>query len=278
MSRTDSDLFATACSELVGRVALNRDLAEALVRALAAGDLTQNSGPVGINKALKGYSGSFHIKAFLKSWRDHAEHLTKEDVTATFSSALKSYRLAEERAHRVDAVWTGPAVKGSEVRRTEAVVSELVEGAKKDLLIVGYWLVTDTNQIRELISSLISKARSGVRVRFVLDPGEKTGKDNFSALAEVWPAGLDGAHRGVYSWGEGLETAVAKSGASYDRKLHAKVIVADRRDALVTSANLTHSGMLENLEMGLRVQGSAAQALAQHFDLLIDVGVLEKTA
>ena len=72
--------------------------------------------------------------------------------------------------------------------------------------------------------------------------------------------------------------ATSKSGHQYDRKLHAKVIVADRRDALVTSANLTHAGLLENLEMGLRIQGVTAGTLVRHFDLLIEEGILERRA
>jgi hypothetical protein len=44
----------------------------------------------------------------------------------------------------------------------------------------------------------------------------------------------------------------------------------------VTSANLTHAGLLENLEMGLRIQGPMAGALVKHFDLLIADGILEE--
>lgn len=47
-------------------------------------------------------------------------------------------------------------------------------------------------------------------------------------------------------------------------------------DALVTSANLTHAGLLENLEMGLRIQGPMAVSVVSHFDLLIAEGVLER--
>jgi cardiolipin synthase len=137
--------------------------------------------------------------------------------------------------------------------------------------------VTSTLQIRAIIKSLIGKARSGVKVRFVFDPGEKSGgPDNFTALDAEWPPDLAGALREVYSWGDGLTRATGKNGQHYDRKLHAKVIVADRHDALVTSANLTRAGLLENLEMGLRIQGATAGAVVRHFDLLIAEGVLER--
>jgi phosphatidylserine/phosphatidylglycerophosphate/cardiolipin synthase-like enzyme len=163
------------------------------------------------------------------------------------------------------------------VRRTEAVVSEIVAIAEKELLIVGYWLVTNAAQIRDLVDLLIEKARSGVSVRFVFDSGEKaSGPDNFSALDELWPSNLEGAKRQVFYWSKLLSTATSMGGHRYERKLHAKVIVADRRDALVTSANLTKAGLIENLEMGLRIQGPMAKAIVRHFDLLINQQILER--
>jgi phosphatidylserine/phosphatidylglycerophosphate/cardiolipin synthase-like enzyme len=277
MTATHPDEFAEACAALVGQVAANPSLADAIILAIQAGELTPNSGPIGLSHVMKGAPGNHHLKKFLKAWQDHAPHLNSEDVTSTVMAALTSYRLAQGRAHTVDAVWTGPEVSGSEVRRTEAVVTEIIAGAESELLIVGYWLVTKTKQIRILIESLIKKARSGVEVRFVFDPGEKSGgPDNFLALSEQWPTELEGAERQVYTWSAHLTKATAQDGQQYDRKLHAKVVVADRRDALVTSANLTHAGLLENLEMGLRVQGAMAGAVVSHFDLLIDRGILER--
>ena len=276
MTATNPDAFAKACAELVGQVAVNPPLADAIVAALASGHLTPESGPLGISNALKGYAGSHNLKGFLKAWGTSAPHLDAQDVTAAVQSALACYRVAQGRAHIVDTVWTGPDVAGSEVRRTEAVVREIVASAERELLIVGYWLVTSTPQIRALIGLLTDKARDGVQVRFVFDPGEKShGSDNFEALSGQWPPGLAGAPRRVFSWGEGLTKAKNKSGEHYDRKLHAKVIVADRHDVLVTSANLTQAGLLENLEMGLRVQGPMAGAVVNHFDLLIESGILE---
>lgn len=277
MTPEESDAFATACSKLVGQVAANQSLADAIIASLQSGSLTPGSGPISISNVLGGAPGSHNLKAFLKAWGKNMPHLGALDVTAMVQSSLDCYRIAKGRGHTVDTVWTGPEVSGSEVRRTEAVVNEILSGANSDLLIVGYWLVTSTTQIQELINVLIGKSRAGVRVRFVFDPGEKSsGLDNFSALNERWPSNLDGAKREVYSWSKDLTKATSKSGQHYDRKLHAKVIVADRHDALVTSANLTHAGMLENLEMGLRIEGHMAGAVVRHFDLLIEEGILER--
>jgi len=58
-------------------------------------------------------------------------------------------------------------------------------------------------------------------------------------------------------------------------KLHAKVLVADGADALVTSANLTFYAMDRNMEMGVRVSGAPAKAISDHFQRLIKTGVIE---
>ena len=45
--------------------------------------------------------------------------------------------------------------------------------------------------------------------------------------------------------------------------------------AAASVTSLTPGGLLENLEMGLRIQGPTAAAVVRHFDLLIEEGVLE---
>lgn len=268
--------FVAACTGLVGKIAANPALVDSIIEAITSGRLNANSGPMGINDVLKGAPGSHHLREFLNVWKDSAKHLDANDVSAMVKASMACYQLAQGRSHAVDAVWTGPEVNRSEVRRTEAVVNDIVANAKSELLIVGYWLVTGTIQVKELIELLIKKAREGVKIRFVFDPGEKSeGANNFDALNQRWPATIIGAQREVYSWSNQMTQATSGSGKHYDRKLHAKVIVADRHDALVTSANLTHAGLLENLEMGLRVQGITAGSVVKHFDLLISEGILE---
>jgi cardiolipin synthase len=272
----NSDLFASACSALIGQVATNVTLAEVIIAAIADGKLTPNSGPMAMSKVVKGSSGKHELNEFLKAWQLSADHLGAADVSGSLTSALCCYRLAVDRSHAVDTVWTGPEVAGSMTRRTEAVVSEIITGAKQELMIVGYWLVSSTIQVRELIDLLVEKAKAGVKVRFIFDPAEREkSTDNFAALNNRWPNNLVDSPREIFTWSEGMGRIVSESGVEYDRKLHAKVIVADRHDALVTSANLTHAGLLQNLEMGFRVKGFMANAVVEHFDLLISERILE---
>jgi len=52
------------------------------------------------------------------------------------------------------------------------------------------------------------------------------------------------------------------------RQLHAKIIVADRKKAIVGSANLSWGGMYSNYEIGLLIEGEAAWKLAEIVDTL----------
>ena len=75
MTATDPDAFAEACSNLVGQVAANPSLADAIVAALASGELTPSSGPMGISNVLKGSPGSHDLKEFLKTWEIDVHHI-----------------------------------------------------------------------------------------------------------------------------------------------------------------------------------------------------------
>ena len=59
--------------------------------------------------------------------------------------------------------------------------------------------------------------------------------------------------------------------------MHAKLAVADRRVLLVTSANLTQSGVSKNIEVGLLVRGGSAPVrAAEHVDALRQSGRLTR--
>ena len=57
--------------------------------------------------------------------------------------------------------------------------------------------------------------------------------------------------------------------------MHAKVAIGDRRTLLVSSANITQSGVSTNIEAGVLVRGgTAARRAAEHVEQLIATGVL----
>ncbi|HZB30227.1 MAG TPA: phospholipase D-like domain-containing protein [Streptosporangiaceae bacterium] len=57
--------------------------------------------------------------------------------------------------------------------------------------------------------------------------------------------------------------------------MHAKVAIADRRVLLVTSANLTQSGVAKNIEAGLLIRGGTVPVrAAEHIAELQAAGTL----
>ncbi|OKI54196.1 hypothetical protein AMK17_24565 [Streptomyces sp. CB00072] len=140
------------------------------------------------------------------------------------------------------------------------MVSELIDSARTELLLVSYASYPPAS----LSAALASAATRGVEVTLLLeqqaDNPKFTGSTGFSRLPVTrlsWPA-----HQ-------------REPGAA----LHAKIIVVDRRVALIGSANLTGHAFEKNFECGILLRDAdSARAIAGHIDSLRDIGVLAVAA
>jgi phosphatidylserine/phosphatidylglycerophosphate/cardiolipin synthase-like enzyme len=155
------------------------------------------------------------------------------------------------------------------VRATREVVREIVRNAKSEIIVVGYWLAGREDGegiIQELIELLSEAVKRGAVLTVVLDERQRSdGTDNRQILVELWPSSTPFPR---------LLTWRLPTGEKH-LKLHAKVLVADERDALVTSANLTWYAMDRNIEMGVRITGIPAKTIAMHLKLLDQNGILQ---
>lgn len=158
---------------------------------------------------------------------------------------------------RVTLVATLPTTE-YEIAATRDVVRSLIRGAVRELLVVGFSM-TDP----EFHSLLAKRASEGVVITIV---GDRTSGD-VTALRRLWPVR-----------GRPLEALVeAMPTRDEFRRMHGKVIVADRARALVGSANFSGGGLYANLEFGVRVEGSAAEEICRLVARLRDEGWLVKT-
>ncbi|MRH92824.1 endonuclease [Nocardia sp. SYP-A9097] len=163
---------------------------------------------------------------------------------------------------RVESVWSGPSVHGVPVRSTAQVLIELIERVGKELLLTTY----SAKQHEHLRDSLARAVRRKVRTVVVVE----TLQGAAGAIGGDEPA-LAFAGTGVELWH--WPSGSREKGA----KMHAKLAVADRRELLVSSANLTQSGVGHNIEAGLLIQGGTApQRAAEHLMALKSTGVLER--
>lgn len=171
-------------------------------------------------------------------------------------------RGAADASHRVEVVVTGPSTTEVPTRLTEVVVGHLVARARHDLLLVTYaaW------PYPPILAALAEAVGRGVVVRVVVETlaGAQGSLDADPAQAF---ASVPGIHL--------LQWPLAQRPGPHPGRLHAKVAVADRKVAFVTSANLTGAAQTTNLECGLLVHGGTAPArIRDHFAALQHSGVV----
>ena len=167
----------------------------------------------------------------------------------------------------IEIAWTGPAAAGPLVRSTSVIMEEMLEGVREtgEVLLVGYALTVEPGTTMErVIELLIATARRHASLSIVLHSDEDETK-NLENLLKVWDVFV--RKPTIYTWRPPPDHPFTK--------LHAKCLVVDRLDALVTSANFTFHGLESNLELGLRVRGPQAAAITERFDHLIATHVLE---
>jgi phosphatidylserine/phosphatidylglycerophosphate/cardiolipin synthase-like enzyme len=165
---------------------------------------------------------------------------------------------------RIESVWSGPGTHRVPVRATAQVLVDLVEEASHELLLMTY-SAKPYPPLREALTAAVGR---GVTVDVVVETlagagGALGGAEPAAAFADV--AGIR-----LWHWPRAQRT---EEGA----KMHAKIAVADRRVLLVSSANLTQSGVGRNIEAGLLVRGGTApRRAAEHIAELTASGVLAR--
>jgi len=257
----------------IAAAALDATALDDLCSALESGELQPSSTAPIRGAVAHGRPGmESRIRELQELWRqDHAE-LSPSSLALVLRASAAAVQIERQRAPRTDLVWTGPKVEGSFFRATREVMREILTDANRALLVVGYWLAARDDCegiIAELVSLLASAVQRGVATTMVLDERRRPdGGDNRAVLVEIWP------HRVALP----LLLTWRLPGDDAHLKLHAKAIVADEHDALVTSANLTFYALDRNIEMGVRIQGRPAADIARHFRLLHRAGVLEPYA
>lgn len=214
-------------------------------------DDRQNGRPTSI------HSGLLEVKAA-------AEGLPDAIVAAFIHGALTAHRQARDR-QRVDVVLGGPRV-GTAVRSTMRVLLGMIDDARNDLLLTTY----SARPYSPVITALANARIRGVGVDIVVETLDGAG----SSLSGTEPAhafrDVPGAR--LWHWPSGKRDDRAS-------KLHAKIAVADRKTALVSSVNLTQSGVNRNIEAGVLINGGeTATRLVEHFRQLFAAGVLQQLA
>jgi len=207
------------------------------------------------------------VTKLFRHWRKHAPRLHPAAVAAGLTAASATHEEWRNR-QQLELVWTGPAPAHTTLRRTEQVLVELVKGARERLLLVTYaaW------RHLPLVKALEDAVARGVKVTILvdsLDPASSGPKiDVTKALGSTVAAAAT-----VYEWSQDRRPRDEDGRVGV---LHVKCAVADGREALISSANLTGHALELNMELGIRVVGGAIPGQVEgHFRELIESDVFD---
>lgn len=183
---------------------------------------------------------------------------------AAYLQGFASGHALRAKEQEVSLVWSGPSTHRVPVRTTSRVLLQLVEAAQRELLLMTY----SATRYMPLTHALEAAAGRGVRIDVVVETLQGAG----SALSGAEPASafLDVSGLRIWHWPPGNR-------AEPSAKTHAKLVLADRRVLLTTSANFTQSGVDRNIEAGVLITGGSVPArTSEHIQELQRMGVLQR--
>jgi phosphatidylserine/phosphatidylglycerophosphate/cardiolipin synthase-like enzyme len=191
-----------------------------------------------------------------------AEAGIPDPVAAAYLRGVADGYVRSAASERIESVWSGPSSHAVPVRSTAQALVDLISSATAELLLMTY----SARPHPPVLGALSAARGRGVRVAIVVE----TLQGAAGALVGTEPAAAFRTVPGVELWHWPPAARGSPGG-----KMHAKMAVADRSALLVSSANLTQSGVGTNIEAGVLVRGGHAPRRAtEHVAHLIAGGVL----
>jgi phosphatidylserine/phosphatidylglycerophosphate/cardiolipin synthase-like enzyme len=192
------------------------------------------------------------ILKFLNAWSAN-EMITGDIVCLIIETAQEMKNRINNRLPLIEPVWTGPyPPSGGRARPTLNVIAEMIQSSERDILIAGYAFSSHVESVRSLIELTAYAVQRGCDVTIAINHNGQ----NYEGLTSIWPKYVPFPN--LLYW----------RGRPEDRNasLHSKLVIVDRRDILITSANFTFHGLESNIETGVRIKGHPiARQMAEFF-------------
>ncbi len=173
--------------------------------------------------------------------------------------AILAGRSVSPAPPQIQVVCTTPFVATVPVRATFATSLEMIRTATREILVVGYLF---TEGAKEILQELAAAGRT--RKIIVTLVGNRLAEHR-GLLRSIWKRG--GSRPRLLSREIDPNDALSA--------LHAKLLVGDRRDALITSANLSTHGLHRNIEIGIRVRSAEMSGLVDFVESMASTGELK---
>lgn len=184
-------------------------------------------------------------------------NLSTEDKLKIIEIAYAFYK--RESNEKFEIVVTAPVSFNLKARKTYVVMDELIKKSNKSIMITGYSI---SDYIDDKIEMIINKIRSGIYVEIFVNDIENMEKQLKNIMM------YKGKFLKIYNYKKNNEDKMAA--------LHAKVIVSDNKQAIITSSNLSYHGILGNIEMGVLFESkNKCKEIKDIFNKLIKAKIFE---
>lgn len=255
---------SVAIDALVAAMAgVSTEAIHSVAEALGTGVITPRTTAVGL-RALP-HVDSRAAEALARALAAMRNNVEAGELELALATADRLREVERSKIPQIEVAWTGPEAEGPLMRPTFDVIREMLTEMRAggEALIVGYSLTAaEDSAMYQVINLLTEASRRDAQITFVLHRDDQ--EKNLAQLTDAWDVFV--VKPRVFTWDPPKDAPYTK--------LHAKALVIDRLQVLVTSANLTFHGLKKNLELGLRVRGPQAQSIARRFDHLIAEEVL----
>jgi len=209
------------------------------------------------------------------------QDLQKKNIsTSQLAIILRAFvagtQSAKDTPPPVEVVVTGPDTT-TRNRDTAVVVRQLFGKAQHQVLVVGYAI----HQGKSVFQKLGQRLDSDESIRATLCLNIERGHGNTSLSQGI-------IERSAIEFEQNIWPGKRLPKVYYDPRsldisestvtsMHAKCVVIDGKEALVTSANFTEAAQVRNIELGLLVKSSAiATQIEEHFQGMIQNEILSR--
>jgi len=150
-------------------------------------------------------------------------------------------------------VATGDKLIGGGVRTIYTCIEDMIESAEHDILIATFSM---SQNIKELLNLLEAKLKLGVELIIIINRLQEQSEEIKNYLQYL---------ENNYDFIKIINFSKIDPGS----ELHMKVIVVDRKKALIGSANFTWKGLLDNYEIAVYFEGEKADEIYQLISKII---------
>jgi phosphatidylserine/phosphatidylglycerophosphate/cardiolipin synthase-like enzyme len=143
-------------------------------------------------------------------------------------------------------------------RPTGQVIREMLRSHVREVILLGYELSDP-----DMMQLLVEVTSWGADLIMICDRM----RGSVPRLLEAWPAGIQRPRI--------FQDRARPDGAPY-ASMHAKCLLVDGKDLLITSANFTFHGLHGNIEIGVRLSGPPVIEARKIFSHLVETGIVEE--